>query len=169
MLNPRYDIYTSFGAALQGITYNAQSIPVYSTSPQKEPNSIYIVLGSITTNAEGCKDNFGHLCTIDIQVVDNSRKNYISPLAIENVTTSVLNALLPTTTSVVTMDDFDMTWLTLTNSFNDSGMFDDGRGSRNILQFAFEVFEKVTQNVWIMETGFWNDSGRWYDTAYWID
>lgn len=22
---------------------------------------------------------------------------------------------------------------------------------------------------WILTTGFWNDSGRWIDTAFWID
>ena len=67
------------------------------------------------------------------------------------------------------MSDFDMTWMTLSNSFNDSGMFEDGRGSRNILQLSFEVFEQVLQDIWILETGFWNDLGRWYDTSNWID
>lgn len=169
MRNPRYDIYKSFGAALQGITLGGNAIPVYSISPQKAPEGIYIVLGSITTNQEGCKQNFGHECTMDIQVIDNTRKNYITPKNIEEVTTNVMANIFPKTTSVLALDNFDMTWLTITNSFNDSGMFEDGRGSRNVVQFSFEVFEKTVFDVWILETNFWNDMGRWDDFSSWND
>jgi hypothetical protein len=29
--------------------------------------------------------------------------------------------------------------------------------------------EDVTGEVWILNTGFWNDNGVWDDTATWID
>lgn len=169
MKNPRYDIYKSFGAALQGITQGGQAVNVYANSPQKEPQGIYILIGTITTVQDGTKQEFGHDCTIDIQVIDNSRANYITPLAIENVTTSVMEALMPTTLGTVLMDDFYMVWMRLTNTFSDSGLFDDGHGTRNILQYAFEIYEKQLTGIWLLITGFWDDNGIWDDTANWID
>lgn len=169
MQNPRSDILKSFGAALSGnITYNSTEIPVYGTSPEKAPDTLYIQLGTITTNEAGCKDGFGHECTIDIQIIDNSRANYSSQKAIEDVTALVLNEIKPTVTSVVSMSFHSMTWLTLSNSFNDVSLFETSYAPRNILQFSFEIYETADCSNSIWASGTWLSSGIWKSNCVWI-
>ena len=168
MVNQAADIYKSFVTALNSIVYNANTIPVYSVSPPKNPGAIFIQLGTITTVQEGCKDLFGHECTMDIQIIDESSRNYSSPKIAEEVAGLVQEALLANVLSVVTMSNFDMIYLRLDNAFNDAGLFDTDRSYRRILQFRFMIDEKTT-DVWILATGFWNDAGKWDDSSLWID
>ena len=169
MENHRTAIIKGFASALTGLTYNNKSVPVYTGSPLKAPTKPYIQLGSLNTNEEGCKDMFGHACSYDVQIIDNSNKNFVSPKACEEITDLVLAAIKPSFLSVVTLaDPFEMTNLTLSNSFQDSGIFETDRYYRNILQFSFDVHE-VLQAVWIMAEGVWNNSGVWVDTEVWID
>ena len=119
MQNQAADIYKSFVTALSSITYSGVSIPIYSVSPPKNPGATYIQLGTITTIQSGCKDLFGHDCTMDIQIIDNSMYNYTSPKVAEEIAGEVETALQALVTSVVTMTNFDMIYLVLENSFND--------------------------------------------------
>jgi hypothetical protein len=170
MLNPRADIIKSFGAALSGLTYDGSTVPVYGTSPQKAPATIYIQLGSVITTETGCKDGFGHECTMDIQIIDNSRANRATQKNIEEVTTLVLNTIKSTTTSVVSMTDFEMIWLTLSNSINDVQLFDTSYAPRNILQFSFEINETrdnpCLTSIWY--SGTWAADGIWLPNCTWV-
>ena len=169
MLNQSADIYKSFVTALSGITYDGNSIPVYSISPPKNPGAIFIQLGTITTVEEGCKDLFGHECTMDIQVIDESNRNYTSPKVAEEVSGEIQTALKTNVLNVVTMTNFNMIYLVLDNAFNDGGLFESDRSYRKIMQFRFMIEEIASVSNWILTTGFWNDSGVWIDDAVWID
>ena len=169
MLNPRADIIKSFGAALSGLSYDGNTIPVYASTPQKAPDSLYIFIGTVTTNETGCKDVFGHDGSIDIQIIDNSKRNYATPEDIEEVTTLVLDTIKSTTTSVVSMTNHEMIWLTLANTLNDVTLFDTSYAPRNILTFNFEITETLADPCanWIMANDYWNDSGYWLTNCTW--
>ncbi len=169
MLNQRINILQGFISALSGLTYDGNPIPVYKIPP-KNPDDLYIQLGTITTVQAGCKDLFGHECTLDIQVIDLGRNNYQSPERAEEVTSLVFSALQPNTQSVVSMSEFDMIYLKLENSFDDSGMFETDTSYRCILQYRFLANEKTGLcEDWILRTGLWDDSGVWGDSCIWID
>jgi len=168
MINPRNRIYQAFKTALDGIVYNSNSIPVYSfPAPGNIP--FYIQLGTISTVEEGCKDLFGHECTIDIQVIDQRQGNYGSPKQAEEISNFVIQRLKETTTSVKSIPDFNMVYIVLDNSFEDPMIFDTSRGYRGIQQFRFYIEEVKVLGDWILDTGFWNDAGIWKDTSNWID
>ena len=169
MLNQSADIYKSFVTALSGITYDGNSIPVYSISPPKNPGAIFIQLGTITTVEEGCKDLFGHECTMDIQVIDESNRNYTSPKVAEEIAGTIQTTLTPYVTSVVSMTDFDMIYITLDNAFNDGGLFESDRSYRKIMQWRFLINEQPEFSNWILSTGNWRDIALWIDTEVWID
>ncbi len=168
MINPRPAIIKGLATALDGLVYDSQEVPVYSASPLKATAKPYIQLGTLTVVEGGCKQGFGHSCTIDIQVIDNTANNRVSPKATEEITSLVLTALRPTKLNVISLSEFAMINLTMSNSFQDMGMFETDRYYRNVLQFTFEVYEVSVSN-WILATGNWNDSGLWIDTEVWID
>ena len=168
MLNPSLNIIKGFISALSGISYGGNTIPVYMIPPQN-PDDLYIQIGTVTTVEAGCKDLFGHECTIDIQVIDLGKRNYQSPKRAEEVSSLVLQALKPDVISTVSLDEFDMIYLILDNSFNDAGLFESDRSYRRILQYRFLANEKVISGDWILATGFWDDFGVWIDTETWND
>lgn len=166
MKNPRTDIIKGFASALGSIEYNSTAVPVFSASPVKNTDVPYIQLGSINTIEEGCKDTFGHACTIDIQVIDTSAKNRRSPKVVEEITQLVQTALKPTVTSTIALDNFDMINLVLTNTIQDPNIFETSNASRTIMQWSFDVYERP-EFVWLLENNYWNDEGFWVDTATW--
>ena len=169
MKSPRKAIIKGFYNALSNITYAGQLVPVYSASPLKAPNNPYIQIGSVTTVEEGCKDLFGHACTIDIQVIDSSRDNYATPRAVEEITELVMQTLKPLVLSVVELSDFYMINLVLTNTIQDPNIFETAMGYRNIMQWSFDVYELQGEAIWLLLDGIWNDSGVWVDSEYWYD
>ena len=167
MLSASSDIIKSFVSALSSITYEGESVPVY-VNPPKGVGGLYIQLGTVTTVEEGCKDLFGHECTIDVQVIDTGARNYSTPKRVEEVSQVVSITLKPDELSTVSMSNFDMIYLTLDNSFNDQGLFSSDRAYRKIMQFRFMVMENDGGD-WILSNGIWTDGGVWIDTAVWID
>lgn len=168
MKNHRTSIIKGFYSALSSITYNATAVPVFSATPTQAPNSPYIQIGSITSNEEGCKDTFGHACTIDIQVIDNTSDNYTTPRRVEEITDEVTEALKPTVTSVVSLVDFDMINLVLTNTINDHDLLETRAARRNILTWSFDVYQDMDTGVaWLLANDYWDDAGFWVDAETW--
>ena len=168
MINPKNRIYKSFISALSGISYNGGTLDVVSFLG-KGKTPFYIQLGTITTVEEGCKDVFGHECTIDIQIICQYDGNYASPLDGENISDIVTEKLRLITAGVVPIVDFDMVYLNLDNSFNDAGLFETERSYRIVSQYRFLIMQNLDSVPWILETGVWNDSGVWKDSSVWID
>lgn len=168
MINPKLRIYKSFVAALQGITHNSNPVPVYSY-PALGAGELYILVGNITTVEEGCKQLFGHECTIDIQVISNYTGNYGTPLDGEEVADQVTQKLKTFSLSTLPIDEFNMVYILLDNGFNDGGLFDTDRTYRTINQYRFYIEETSEPCEWILANGVWNDSGCWNDAAVWID
>lgn len=171
MINPKNRIYKAFATALSGVTHNGDAIPIVTFPP---PGKIpfYVQLGTITTVEEGCKDLFGHECTIDIQVISQYEGNYASPLSAEDIADQVTQLLKAETTSTLSIDDFDMVYIVLDNGFNDEGdIFATNRSYRTINQYRFLINEVVETPVsdWILFNGFWNQPLYWINDAYWID
>ena len=166
MIEPKSRILKAFVSALSGV-----GAPVYKFPPKNAPN-LYVQLGTITTTADGCKDLFGNECTIDIQVISKTPGSYSTPESLEEVSQNVLNLIQATTTSVIEVDDFDMIYIFLDNSFDDSGLFESDRTYRNVFQFRFQINEKIGDTPcgdWILFNGKWNDDKFWRDTCTWVD
>jgi hypothetical protein len=168
MINPKNRIYKAFLSALSGINYNGGTLDVV-TFLGKGKTPFYIQLGNITTIEEGCKDVFGHECTIDIQIICQYDGNYATPLDGENISDIVTDRLRLTTAGVLAIEDFDMIHISLENSFNDAGLFETERSYRVVSQYRFMLMETGAIAAWILDTGFWNDSGVWKDSSVWID
>ena len=167
-INPKGRIYKAFKSVLDGIGYQGNTLPVVRY-PGKNIGNFYIQLGEITTVEEGCKDLFGHECTIDIQIICNYDGNYGTPLDAETISNTVTALLKATTTSVIPIDEFNMVYIVLDSGINDGGLFPTNRNYRVINNYRFYIEEKIPDGVWILEDGTWNDSGVWIDTALWND
>ena len=166
MIEPKSRILKAFVSALSGV-----GAPVYKFPPKNAPN-LYVQLGNITTVADGCKDLFGNECTIDVQVISKTSGSYATPATLATTSQNVLNALQATTTSVIPVDDFDMIYIFLDNSFDDTGLFESDRTYRNTMQFRFQI-NQISQvspcENWILFDGNWNDNKFWSDTCVWVD
>ena len=165
-INPSKRIIKAFVAALQGITHNAASVPVYMFPPKNAPK-FYIQLGNVTASQEGCKDLFGHECTLDVQVISMYDGSYATPEDSEEISDTVLTNILALPTSTISVDNFDMIWLTLDNMFNDQGLFETDRTYRDVMQFRFLINEITGDKPWLLLDNYWDTNGAWVDSAFW--
>jgi hypothetical protein len=167
MINPQYYTIQAFLDALQGLTYEGNPINPYSIPPQGELGN-YIVVTAPTANEDGCKSIIGHLASINVEVIHQTPGNVTSPLQAQDITSLVMATLKPNPGDTITIPNFNMATLMLSNVVDGSELFPSNRSYRNILTYEFIIYEIVDQ-VWILDTGFWNDIGTWIDTATWID
>lgn len=167
MINPVANTIETFRNALSGIVFESKAVNVYTVPPDGELGN-HIIIREPTTVEQGCKSIIGHDATIQIDVITPFAGNFGSPLPMETITSFVLQAIKPGTGNVLTVVDFDMITLMLTNSITDRNFFPTNRGLRKILTWSFIIDEGVVI-PWILDTGFWNDSGIWKDTSVWID
>lgn len=169
MRNVRVDILKALVSLLDGnLSYNGTNVPVYSGNPPEDVPSMYVQIGSILTVERGLKDRFGHTGSFDIQVIDSSGVNQSTPLKAETITSAVMGLVKPNVVSVLSLTNFDMVYLVLSNTNTAPTIFDTNTTYRAILQWSFEAIEKVV-TAWILATGSWNDEGVWSDTDFWND
>ena len=167
MNNPVGDTIEAFIKALDSIVYLGDTITAYSIPPNGQLGN-YIEVHTPTTTELGCKTIIGHEATIQVDIITQFAGNFGTPKVAEDITNLVVNAIRPKPGSVLTVNNFDMITLMLTNSISDTELFGTNRSYRKILTWTF-LIDDPTGLPWILDLGTWNDGGIWKDTSVWID
>ena len=134
MKNASKNIRTVYKNALAGITYNGKSVPVYEDIPVQTVPDYFIQIGSID---EGNTENDARFIrevniTIDIVV---RQYRYQSRDAVDTISLSVTNAILPNVGGALTDGDFQIGHVQLRNSLYLNGTEGEYYITRKILTF----------------------------------
>ena len=90
-------VRTIYVNALNGnISYNGKNIPVYGQNPFKTLPQNYIIISSITEQADNNNHKFQNIVSVDIDIF--SEQYRINDLAVvDNIAGQILNILIPDT------------------------------------------------------------------------
>lgn len=91
------NVRTIYVNALNGnITYNGKDVPVYGQDPFKTLPKNYVIISSITEQANNTNNSFQNIVQVDIDIFSEQyRVNDLS--VVDNISDQILNILIPDT------------------------------------------------------------------------
>ena len=91
------NIRTIYVNALNGnLSYNGKDVPVYGQTPFRTLPQNYVIISSITENANNTNDSFQNTVNVDIDIFSEQyRVNDLS--VVDNIASQILNILIPDT------------------------------------------------------------------------
>ncbi len=90
-------VRTIYVNALNGnLSYNSKDVPVYGQDPFRTLPKNYVIISSITEQANNTNDSFGNIVSVDIDIFSEQyRVNDLS--VVDNIASQILNILIPDT------------------------------------------------------------------------
>ena len=90
-------VRTIYINALNGnLSYNGKDVPVYGQNPFRTLPQNYVIISSITEQANNTNDSFGNIVSVDIDIFSEQyRVNDLS--VVDNIAGQILNLLIPDT------------------------------------------------------------------------
>lgn len=105
MKHPAFGIIKGVYDALNGnITYDGNTIPIYSTMPQGV-DGYYIYISAFRNTEDYTKTTFGGRVRFDVKITTPTLENNGSKLPLYNITSQVTNLLRPTRLGNLTIQD----------------------------------------------------------------
>lgn len=91
------NVRTIYVNALNGnLSYNGKDVPVYGQDPFRTLPQNYVIISSITENANNTNDSFQSIVSVDIDIFSEQyRVNDLS--IVDNISGQILNILIPYT------------------------------------------------------------------------
>jgi hypothetical protein len=100
------NIRTIYVNALSGnLTYNGKDVSVYGQQPFKTTPQYYVVIGSISENANNTNQSFGNIVEVTVDIFAEQYRVYDNAV-VDNIASQILNILIPDT-AVDGFDDAD--------------------------------------------------------------
>lgn len=89
------NVRTIYVNALNGnLSYNGKDVPVYGQTPFRTLPQNYVIISSITENADNTNDSFQNIVSVDIDIFSEQyRINDLS--VVDNISGQILNILIP--------------------------------------------------------------------------
>ena len=100
------NVRTIYVNALNGnLSYNGKDVPVYGQTPFRTLPQNYVIISSITENANNTNNSFQNIVSVDIDIFSQQyRVNDLS--VVDNISSQILNILIPIP-GIVGFDDAD--------------------------------------------------------------
>lgn len=100
------NVRTIYVNALNGnLSYNGKDVPVYGQTPFRTLPQNYVIISSITENANNTNNSFQNIVSVDIDIFSQQyRVNDLS--VVDNISGQILNILIPIP-GIIGFDDSD--------------------------------------------------------------
>lgn len=141
MKDPSQKIQDALVNALaDNITYSSTTIPVYSVVPQNNGSKNYILINDNFLVSDGTKDSFINDGYTNIYIVSEWNTNSGSKKAMNSISSSVTETLLPTTSSVLDLaPEFSCILMYNEQTLDDLSLIKTEKIARKIIRLHLQI------------------------------
>lgn len=133
-------IRSFYSSLLTGITYNSVSVPVYTEEPFATVPDYYIVITSVDQNPDNTDSSWASEVVVTLDVVTKQNMQN-SRAAVDSISNSVLNVLLPNSFVVRADSDFQLFIINVSSP----GYLHSQDGTIHINRKILRVLNRITE------------------------